>query len=285
MLQGTERLTDEEVKEKMLEVAKAIVKLDRQSQTRLVKALQYHKEAIDSQALENQLVDLWAALEGFVPQPFDDQPRIQHYISYLLPPLVLTYSEKIFKYIGDSLFHCDKQVRDVISGINVGESFALKAASVILCDEFAAERDKVCALLDDHPLLRFRMYRVYRQYHTAADCLETIKSHKVKLAWHLNRIYNTRNSIMHSATSLPYLETLVENLHIYLDILLTSVSQLAAKSSIRTDINAILKMLSVEERVYLSHLKAESEQGNASFHSGNFVKVVFGNSNPLVDIR
>ncbi len=283
MLRGTEKQTKEITEKQSAELSTGMNRLSQASRRFLFNALQYHKEALDSQSLENQLVDLWAAIEGFVPQPSDDRPRLNHYLDSILPTLGLVYPEKIFGYLGNALFHSSADIRNKISSLNVSGSFAVKSTALILCPEFKTECDEVCGLLDSHPLLRYRMFRSYEAFSSPERISKTLVSHNKKLEWHLSRVYNTRNTIMHSATALPYLETLVENLHSYVDILLSTTVHIAANSARGTSIKSILNLTREYEKFHREML-ASSMRDGTTIKADNFASLVFGSGNPICRI-
>ncbi len=283
MLRGTEKQSKEITEQQTMELSRAIQRLSPSSRQFLFNALQYHKEALDSQSLENQLVDLWAAIEGFVPQPIDDRPRLNHYLESMLPTLTLIYPEKIFGYLSNALFHSSPAIRTRISGIKIDGSFANKTTALILCSEFKTECDAVCNLLDSHPLLRYRMFRTYEAFSSPEKLQRTLASHRTKLAWHLGRIYNTRNTIMHTASALPYLETLVENLHSYVDHLLSTTIHVAANCARGTTIKSVLNLISAYESHHQDML-SEASINKTKIDASNFSALVFGAGNPICRI-
>jgi hypothetical protein len=282
MLRGTEEKQSKDSDDKnIVRLSTGVHKLSQTSREFVLRALQYHGEALDSNSLENQLVDLWAAIEGFIPQPNDDRPRLTHYLDSMLPTLALVYPEKIFSYLSNALHYASTRVRNLILSLSVEGTFMQKCAALIVCPEFAKERDDVCKLLDDHPLLRYRMFRTYEAFCSPEKTLRTLQSHRKKMEWHLGRIYNSRNTIMHSATALPYLETLVENLHSYVDILLSTTVHYASKSARGgLTIKSILNLVNVYEQHHVGILE-EYTKRNEKLSAKNYELIIFGANNPL----
>ena len=156
-----------------------------------------------------------------------------------------------------------------------------KAAAPIGWEPLAAKREHLYGMLDHHPLLRFRVFRTNQQFRSSERIRKTILDHKERVSWHLQRIYTTRNQIIHSAKALPYLRTLVENLHSYVDILLETLSIVGTQSSRRMSIAGALKLLSVHEATYVHSLQGE----NTRCSLADFRDLVFGDSNPLSPFR
>lgn len=243
----------------------------------LLNALEYHRAAIEAKTEENQLLDLWAAIEGFLPPPRFKERRIDHYIETILPPMTLTYTHKIFKYLSDSLYHGGNGLREFIDSVEIEGDFFTKTVYLLTCKEMSDKAKIMCEKLDDYPLLRFRCYQCHDKFNTSHHIYNTLNRHKIKLKWHLNRIYNSRNQIIHSAKSLPYLGKLIENVHFYLDTIIYSMCDIADHYGSDIEIETAVKILSNHELSYVNSLKISDVECNAS----NFKQLIFGNANPL----
>jgi len=250
---------------------------DNYSTYQFTKSIQFHRTALQSKSPENQLLDLWASLEGFLPTPDIEENRIKHYVSALLPSLTLTYPEKIFNYISNNLMHCDKKVKKIIDNSALNGSFFEKSVAIIISDDLESDRNSLLKALNKHPLLRNRVFSIYENFKSSKHIKETILAHKQKVAWHIQRIYITRNQIIHSAESLPYIETLVENLHSYLDILFNTISTIGVRSKGKLSIPSALKLLSIREQDYFRSLEKFGDVCN----SKNYKNIVFGMNNPV----
>lgn len=241
-------------------------------------ALNYHRAALETNMPENQLLDLWATLEGFLPQPEIGGNRIAHYLNLLVPALVITYPEKIFRYMADCLAFAGSGVRPFIEALPIEGDFFEKCTCLLTTNEYHAERVDLLAKLDGHPLLRFRVDRIYRQFRSKRAVLAALEMHKKKVQWHVQRIYTMRNLIMHSANSLPYLKTLVENLHSYIDILIPAITKLAVVADTRVNIDAAIQLLLFHEKTMLSDLRNGKDE---ECRLENYHQIIFGLQNPL----
>lgn len=253
--------------------------LDAESTRKFSNALEYHRAAIETKKLENQLLDLWAALEGFLPQP-KGEARIVHYLSALLPSITLTYAEKLFRYASDELRRDELggEVRQLVEGTSTSGDFFEKTVQLIVAEELTSNLELLMPLLEKSPLLRHRIFKLHEGFRTSGAILSTLRAHRTKVAWHIQRIYGTRNMIIHSAESFRYLRTLVENLHAYLDTLIPAVSRLAVESPSQLDIHAAIQLLTNYEEVTLATLNHDR---NIRCTVVNFKPFVFGESNPL----
>jgi hypothetical protein len=247
------------------------------SRRKFLNALDYHRAAIEATTTEHQLLSLWAILEGFLPVPTKDDARITHYVEALLPSLTLSYPEKIFRYLADSLYYGGKNVKELVQAIPIDGDYFTKATGLIVSSDLKAERLNLYSSLEHHPLLKYRCYICHEQYGSNKKIIHTINAHRKRVDWHIQRIYSTRNRIIHSAEGVPYLSTLVENLHAYIDILLTTTVKASIRAKRKISIETALEFLSIHERSYLRMLEGDE----IDCTSANFKDLLFGSSNPI----
>lgn len=226
------------------------------------KVLEYHESALSAKSPENQLVSLWSCLEGFLPPPKDRISRIDAYLSALLPILTVTYSRKVLGEVAACLKHTSSRVSDLVDGLEVAGEFEDKATALLTCLEFDEQRKELGRLIDYSPLLRNRCFWCYDSFRSRKAVRSTLRMHIERLEWHIRRIYATRNQIVHSAECLPYVDTLVENLHSYIDILIDSVVRTGKAAEQLAEIDTILTVLRTHFETYLTMLSAGDEECN-----------------------
>lgn len=244
------------------------------------RAIEYHRAAIESRTLENQLLDLWAVLEGFLPPPRDNTDRIVYYCDALTPSLTMSYIVKLITDIADGLSHAGPDVRRLLEDTPVAGGQLHKAAALLATDEQQARREELFAALSTAPHLRFRCHTYYEMLHSTARVRAALAAHKQRLSWHIRRIYNSRNQIIHSAHSLPYLRTLVENMHSYVDCLVFGIATLARRAGSPVDIASCLMLME-------SHLRAFDAKlalSDVRMTLANFGDLLFGKDNPYLAI-
>jgi hypothetical protein len=254
------------------------------STQRFINAVFFHQAALRSKDEHNQLVDLWAAIEGLLPPPGKDSPRIRFFVANLIAPLTLTYAEKLFQRALDELLNSDcEEAINVMNSIQSGSNQLEKLVSLLVSQEHEEERKKLAECLKKpNPLLLHRFWDLSERFKSAKRIRATLISHRTKVKWHIERIYSTRNSIMHNAEALPYLDTLVENLHGYVDTLLFSIAEIARQAPTKTGINTILEYILAYEAHVLSTLDEQSKsQDGLPCSTSNFFSLVFGDNNPI----
>lgn len=254
---------------------------DAPSSRMFLNSLEFHRAALEATTAENQLLDLWAALEGFLPSPSGEEARVTHYLNSLTPSLILTYPEKILRFVADAIVHGGGRCRTIVEESAVGADFFGKAVAIMVCADLRDRRELLYAELGEHVLLRHRIYECHEWFGSKSHIKESIQLHRQRVSWHIQRIYTTRNQIIHSARALPYLRTLVENLHAYLDILMETASVAAWRAPVQISIHSALESLFVHEKGYLASLDGEDEECT----SQNHVDLLFGKDNPVNPFR
>jgi len=232
--------------------------LSAESRYRFAKAVKYHSSALRSEAPENQLVDLWAGLEGLLSRPPHGSKRIEFFAESLLPPLTLGYPEKLLRSLYSQLADIPA-IKEILEEKIAGPADPFsRFVHLLLCKEYDGHRKSLIDALADNPLLLNRAWLVAKGFSSKKATFETLKNHREKVKWHIERIYSTRNSIMHNASALPYLATLVENLHVYMDFLITGISRVAIAANESISIESALQYLSSWESYRLESLAEKS---------------------------
>jgi len=239
----------------LFSVVQAGQHLKQQSTRRLQRAVRLHRSSLKSNSAENQLIGLWAGLEGLVARPGKESLRIEFFAQCLLPSLVLTYPEKLFISAYRDLRQIAPGLLPTVASLSGADSNFSKFIRIMLCDEHAAARAQMCDALVDSPLLLNKLWGIAKSFNTRAKVFDTLRGHRRKVRWHLSRIYHTRNSIVHDASAMPYLPTLVENLHVYVDSLIKAVQKTAMISPEHLTVDGALQFLSAWESYRLKALQ------------------------------
>ena len=193
---------------------------------RIVKSLRLHQAALTADTLENQFVNLFTALEILIPKQADSgKDRILQIYETLIPYLCLGYYDKLVSSVVDSIKQWNPaMLTHIEQTVTEGTTTNEKVCAYMLLQKYDNDLDTVVytALTADHYyLLRHRMNRLHVLMEKPSELTKHLKHHEQKLKWHIDRIYRTRNLIVHSGAAPYYLETLLENIHSYYDILIT----------------------------------------------------------------
>lgn len=189
---------------------------------KLSTALELHGTSLQTNDTSNQLLNLWTAIESMFPVPVGTNSRISYFLSCICPILRLNYFRKIiYNAYKDSKEMCESFFKTYDKYNDIDQFTKL------LCIE-DCEKDlkEFYELLDNNILLRNRIFSLSKKISSGKDIYYSLESHLQKIRWHIHRIYRCRNFLVHSGDRLPYQDTLVENLHNYLDTALYHVANL-----------------------------------------------------------
>jgi len=204
----------------------SVFKLEKRSFKRFNRAIDLHGLSIENNNTENQLLQNWIALETLLVEN-ENNSKIDQVINSLLPFLSYKYIENQFLYVLQDVSRFDKFgllkiLKTVEKGTNVIEKFMMS----IVLPEYKEHGMKILGLLEENPLLRFRIFLFNKYFSSPKEIQNYLKTHQQKVVWQIKRIYRTRNQIVHSGRSPRFLAILVENSHVYLDKLLETIIHL-----------------------------------------------------------
>jgi hypothetical protein len=82
--------------------------------------------------------------------------------------------------------------------------------------------------LKDFHLLRYRVFRLSESLSDRTKLRDMLSQHEKRVTWQIRRMYRTRNMIVHSGrVPPPYIDTLVENGHAYLDAIIFEIMRIS----------------------------------------------------------
>ena len=195
--------------------------------------------------MENQLLDLWAALETLLPKNTESKKdRIVQLCDSLVPFLQLNYIHKLLNELYcDFKFWNNKLIEEKLSKIpNSSDMSTLeKMGALVTLESTEQLRLELYEKLSDHPLLKNRLYSLHESLASTNSIDKLLNSHYVKINWHLRRIYRTRGLIIHSGKKPSYTSTLIENLHNYLDLFLVRLIELSISGNVTTIEQGVLE--------------------------------------------
>jgi|SRR5690554_276509 len=226
-----------------------------------------HGIALTNKDIENQLLNLWIAIETLIPGE-DKKTKISSILKFLNPFLEYNYTTKVIESIKKSLIRWDVEVfKSEMSKIDSENPFETNTFIQFLsCKEFESNRENLYSLLGREELLRYRVYRYSRIFNTAKNTRKAISAHRQKAFWHVRRIYRARNLIVHSGKNPGSIEVLVENLHNYLDLFLNQLIEFVIDDVQVTSIEQAIKEVQLlnerREKIFEKNLDVEFTKEN-----------------------
>ena len=188
-----------------------------------------HGICISNSIVENQLVNLWTAIETLVPSHVGSN-KITSIINFILSFVMVNYINRIVERLVADLFLWDKHItRRILNKVpnSHGHTIYGKALFLLAIDGNKELRNNLYAALKDFHLLRFRVFTLSENLSDSGGIKNLIETHKKKVSWQIRRIYRTRNLIVHSGRTPSYTEVLIENGHDYLDQMMEGIMTLS----------------------------------------------------------
>lgn len=222
----------------------------------IMKSLKMHESAVEADSLENQFINLFTALEIIIPKDVKSgKSRIDQIYDTLVPFLCLDYCRKHIRcFISDLLRLYFPETKSMLSQIHEGNRLEDKICALLTLQKYDSLRQQLKEVFSNHNeiLLRNRLYRLEELMKKPDKLLMRIKKHKERLKQQIDRIYRTRNLIVHAGDTPFYIDTLIENLHFYYD---TLVKQLLYDNTI----NHFSKLDQIYISFYIKELNFENK--------------------------
>ena len=201
---------------------------------RIDSSKQLHENALVTDNLENQFVNLFTALEVLIPKDINSKnARIAQIYETIVPYLCVNYYRKLIGAIDSSLKLWNKVFyKTILSKVTEGTDDIEKLAALMVLKKYDGDDEHVKKELnllyeqltaDKFYLMRHRMFDMYTILSKPESILSFLERHEERIKWHVDRIYRTRNMIVHGGRSPHYIATMVENLHSYYDSLVNQL--------------------------------------------------------------
>jgi hypothetical protein len=268
--------SSEKLSELIDETVTAIVskKLDPESLMRLFRALKQHYTGLISTTKESQLLGLWSALEVIFPPKFQGDDRIKQISDSIVPFICSGYAAKLSADLYNSIKNAeDANAIDLLKKVPEGDNNIEKCLALLSIRSNERIRDEIRNNLTWNPNLRNRIFYLSKKLSTGGEFHKTLKAHIERVSWQIRRIYRTRNMIIHTGKTVPYLNVLLENLHSYLD----RVLDLLIKKIIRCPHTTSIDQSALEIKLELeAHLRKVESYKKSECTVENYKLILFG---------
>lgn len=252
-------------------------RMDHNSFRRFDTAMDLHALAVNTRAIENQLINLWTALETLIPKLVNSgKDRIVQISDVLTPFLTINYVEKHITQLNYDLLNWNyEEYRSLISKIDEGadSDTTTKIGAFLSMSKYNELRVQLYEKLRNYPLLKFRIYMLYERMNNPEKLLDALKRHIKRVEWQIHRVYRTRNLIVHSGILPKYADGIVENLHAYLDSLLETVIDLVQNEKSLGTLEQAYSEISVR---WTYHLAVLEQMKKKEVDESSFFELLFG---------
>jgi hypothetical protein len=243
---------------------------------KFIRSAQLHSMALVSSTTENQILNLWIALESLIPSETksEDSSNIEHVVTSLMPFLNLTYLDDLVNNVGKDLLRWNSfETKKALRGID-GKKLSEKLAKLLVVPQFATQLTNLKVQFRDFHLLRDRISYFETMLRSPQNVVAALDAHRTRLEWQLRRIYRTRNIIVHSGNTPGYTAPLIEHTHDYLDSVLNSLIALASTPKTINSVGQGFKYVEMKYAAYYSALKEKGLQ----FDGANIGRLLFTGS-------
>lgn len=182
-------------------------------------AVSFHGLSSGSTATENQLVNIWTALETITPESYSGS-TISNVASGVLPFIGLNYITRLVRCLLGDLLRWDRKitVRLIKEAKSEDDADLLQRLFCLLSlPENEEILGKLLAEMKDFFLLRHRTYSLHKALKSLKKIRDAVLGHQRRVEWQIHRIYRTRNSIVHSGQLPSFTQHLISNAHDYFD--------------------------------------------------------------------
>jgi len=237
------------------------------------RAIDLHGLSIENKYIENQLLQNWIAFETLLVG-YSSKSKIEQVLDHLIPFLKHEYLLRTIDEFSRDLMRFDRAFfSSEIKKISIGDNVKEKIVALITLDNYKVNRINIYKHLDKSPLLKWRLSKFHTFFGTPKAIKEFVDVHELKIRWQIKRMYRTRNLIVHAGIIPDYTETLVENSHTYLDLLLSTINDLSINGNIIYSIEQAIEELSIRVRKHDRYLK---ELEDKTIDENNYKKLIFG---------
>ncbi|MFW6247380.1 MAG: hypothetical protein ACOC22_04405 [bacterium] len=244
---------------------------------RIDKSLDLHSYALNTDTLENQLINIWTSFETLLPKKENiKKDRITQLKDTMLPFQCIDYIKKLIQYIQKSLIDWNfKKYAYICKSVEEGDDTLVKIGAFISLAKYDDLRNEIYTYLSDenYSILINRIFTLNKNLSSVDSVKELIISHKNRISWHFQRIYRTRNLIIHSGQLFSFTSVLIENLHSYYDIIIKQIFKLKINEN-KID---TLEQAFIESSIrYNNHMEYLESNKNKNTGEIDFKKVLFG---------
>lgn len=223
--------------------------------------LQLHSSALLSKNNDNQLINLWTALEVAVPvNRKDGLSRINQISNVLTASLSFNYIAILSEQLFLDIKSVDPSAVQLIESVDYDgdRDLVSKLVALIVLRKYQEKFDILLQqLIHTAPLLVCRL-NCYRNAWSNSKALKKFYlAHTTRVSQQIMRIYRTRNMLVHDGSSLPYEDYVLQNLHYYVDLFIKFLNQ-SYHQGYRS-ISLIVDAAQFQEQLYLNELSNECE--------------------------
>ena len=232
----------------------------------LFSSFELHNNALNRNEPQTQLLNLWTIIELLIETKQDQMTKVNYVSNVLCSILCNIYFERLIKtlYSQISLSH---GVKPIIRTEPKGDSDYKKLALILKGN--SALKAQLISAVSDYPLEAYKIELLSDVLSSPEKMKNYLTRHSNRLRWQIMRIYRNRCMIVHNGSHCDYIDSIVENLHYYVDELFDYI--FLRMSEGMTDTKAIFAYARVKEQEHMRTL-AEKKQ---AVSDEEFLSIIF----------
>ena len=244
---------------------------------KMISIVGLHSAALESKDVNNQLLNLWTIIEILIDiEHKNNYSKINQICNILTSVLNASYIRTLLNQLILDLTHCVDNFSETIDTINKGDNTLEKFISLLILDEYNAEKLSLLRQLDNYPVLQYRINTYCNKLSNRLEIKKLLENHRKRIEWQIMRIYRNRNMIVHDGTHFPYINIIVQNLHFYVDTLIDTINAYANNGY--TSIDTIYSAIQKEELDHLLILEEKIDKNTPAPITNNFSSIILGNN-------
>lgn len=263
--------------EGLMNLAAAMRRARSGSLERFGRALELHGTALSAQEEEAQLLNIWIALETLFVTGRSGS-KVKEIIEAIEPYVLSSWNQYVMGEIWEKIEHVHmKKWNESIMDVDSLKDLPglIQFVLSISVKEFEPSMTKFLGELDGDPLLRQKIFACIGWSQDAKSIKKYIDGVIEKVSNDINRIYRTRNQIVHTGGGKSGLGDVVQLAHYYLDLVLALISlMLGDENGCKT-----IEQANLEARIKSAELVSGINQAiknDVKCNRDNYAELLFG---------
>jgi len=232
-----------------------------------------HNQAIDSSNNRNAFLNLWSAIEIIGASDDRSNSKIVTIIRSVVPILKRNYINVVIHELHDYL-KANLDINDynsLLSSISQNGDEEYKLACLVILEEYENVRKSAYQMLKHYPVIRSRISQLHEDvFKDKKKYFTELERYGQRIEWHIQRLYRTRNSIIHSGNEPNNIVSLGEHLHEYVDELVLEILERITQPDSLTSIDNVI----IDSQTFIDRISGKEFQKNQKFAEDD-VKLIF----------
>ena len=147
--------------------------------------------------------------------------------------------------------------KSILTQITEGNTDEEKLCALICLAKYDPQRTQIMtdATNANFILLRYRLWKLNEKMGTIENVKSTFFRYEERMRWHINRLYRTRNLIVHAGAHPVYLYMLLENIHSFYDIFMRELLvDITSRKMLKLEYSYLIRHQHYEQ--YIAYLKS-----------------------------